>query len=275
MTPRPRPAAASSYRARPGCATGCGSAPICRSLSTNSRPTSAWRTVSFRSSTPRGPTGRRLAREGTIGLCDPANVPLDLQIGLDRPRARPAAPRPHAGRVRRAVGRVQAQRPGGREGALVRGQPGEPVDLSATVDCRDVAAVYRHFQYPLDHLTGRLTLEKNMLAVKLQTRERRPASTSRGDDQEPGRRCRGPARHSGRVDSDRRRPQERNAAARAQGRRSVQSQRRGQGPCQCLSQTVARPARPARGPDQDRRRDRFDRAVRDHLGTACRTRSAT
>ena len=41
--------------------------------------------------------------------------------------------------------------------------------MSATVLCRDVAAVYRHFQYPLDHLTGQLTLEKNMMAVNLQT----------------------------------------------------------------------------------------------------------
>ena len=63
-------------------------------------------------------------------------------------------------------------KPSGRVDAnvhLVRVQAGEPLAMSATVDCRDVAAVYRHFKYPLDHLTGRLTLEKNILAVKLQT----------------------------------------------------------------------------------------------------------
>ena len=60
-------------------------------------------------------------------------------------------------------GRVKA------EVHLVRGQTGEPVDLSAKVYCRDVAAVYRHFQYPLDHLTGELTLEKKLLKVDLQT----------------------------------------------------------------------------------------------------------
>ena len=37
---------------------------------------------------------------------------------------------------------------------VVRPNTGEPVDLTATVFCRDVAAVYRHFPYALDHLTG-------------------------------------------------------------------------------------------------------------------------
>ncbi len=35
--------------------------------------------------------------------------------------------------------------------------------------CRDVSAEYRHFPYALDHLTGSLVLEKNVLAVDLRT----------------------------------------------------------------------------------------------------------
>ncbi len=35
--------------------------------------------------------------------------------------------------------------------------------------CRDVSAVYRDFPYPLDHLTGLLSLKKNILEVDLKT----------------------------------------------------------------------------------------------------------
>ena len=79
--------------------------------------------------------------------------------------------------------------PRGRVDASVRvfrGKAGEPVDLSATVMCRDVAAVYRHFQYPLDHLTGQLTLEKNMVAVNLQTLKGAQPLSLTGTIQNPG-----------------------------------------------------------------------------------------
>ena len=110
-----------------------------------------------------------LRADGTIGLCDPAHAPLDLQVvvtdlELDQ-RLRDHTPPEYdeLWDVFKPIGRVKA------EVHLVRGQAGEPLDLSATVDCQDVAAVYRHFPYPLDHLTGRLTLESNMVTVKLQT----------------------------------------------------------------------------------------------------------
>ena len=67
-----------------------------------------------------------------------------------------------------------------------RGEAGEPVDLRATVICRDVAAVYRHFQYPLDHLTGQLTLEKNTIAVNLQTLKGAQPVSLTGTIQNPG-----------------------------------------------------------------------------------------
>ncbi len=114
-----------------------------------------------------GPT--TLRGQGTIGLCDPTHLPLDLQVVLNdleldhRLRDRTPAEYDELWDVFKPSGRVKA------EVHLVRSQTGEPVDLSAKVYCRDVAAVYRHFQYPLDHLTGLLTLEKNLLKVDLQT----------------------------------------------------------------------------------------------------------
>ena len=50
---------------------------------------------------------------------------------------------------------------------LVRRAAGGPVDVKATVNCRDVAAVYRHFPYPLEHMSGRLMLENRKLEVDL------------------------------------------------------------------------------------------------------------
>jgi hypothetical protein len=50
---------------------------------------------------------------------------------------------------------------------LVRPARDQPLDLSARVFCRDVSAMYRHFPYPLDHLTGTLTLQKQSLRVDL------------------------------------------------------------------------------------------------------------
>jgi hypothetical protein len=59
---------------------------------------------------------------------------------------------------------------------IVREQTAAPIDLRGRVFCRDVAAEYRHFQYPLDHLTGWLTLQKNTLAVDLKTSSGRPVT---------------------------------------------------------------------------------------------------
>ena len=129
--------------------------------------------------------------EGTIGLGDPAHSPLDLQVDLtdleldQRLRDRTPAEYDELWDVFKPSGRVT------RRCTWSAARPGEPVDLSATVDCRDVAAVYRHFQYPLDHLTGRLTLEKNMLKVELQTLKGGQPVHLEGNDQEPGCRCRG------------------------------------------------------------------------------------
>jgi hypothetical protein len=69
---------------------------------------------------------------------------------------------------------------------IVREKPGEPVDLSATVQCRDVAAVYRHFPYPLDHLTGKLSLAKNTMTFDLQTLKGAKPLSLTGTIENPG-----------------------------------------------------------------------------------------
>jgi hypothetical protein len=51
----------------------------------------------------------------------------------------------------------------------MRNEPEGPLDLDAQVSCRDAAGEYRHFPFPLDHVSGSLTLERNILTVDLQT----------------------------------------------------------------------------------------------------------
>ncbi|MGA8348217.1 MAG: AsmA-like C-terminal region-containing protein [Isosphaeraceae bacterium] len=50
---------------------------------------------------------------------------------------------------------------------LARQRENGPVNVGATVLCRDVAAVYRHFPYPVEHMGGSLTLENQRLSVDL------------------------------------------------------------------------------------------------------------
>ncbi len=50
---------------------------------------------------------------------------------------------------------------------LVRDRANGPVSVGAAVNCRDVAAVYRHFPYPVDHMNGSLTLQGQRLTVDL------------------------------------------------------------------------------------------------------------
>ncbi len=50
---------------------------------------------------------------------------------------------------------------------LIRDRENGPVSVGAAVYCRDVAAVYRHFPYPVDHMNGSLTLQGQRLTVDL------------------------------------------------------------------------------------------------------------
>ena len=94
----------------------------------------------------------------------------------------------------------------------------------------------------------------------------RPADDDLRDDPEPGRRRRRPARDQGRFAADRRCAQEGHASRRAQDRESVQPRRAGQGPRQGVAQADERRDGPTGRADPDRRRDRIERALRDHLG---------
>jgi len=63
-------------------------------------------------------------------------------------------------------------RPRGRINAainLVRERPGGPVGYGWTVYCRDVGMVYKFFPYPVDHIQGFLTCEKNRISLDLQS----------------------------------------------------------------------------------------------------------
>ncbi len=68
---------------------------------------------------------------------------------------------------------------------VTRPRADAPVDWTARVRCRDVAAVYRLFPYPLDHLTGDLIFEKNTVSVNLNSLSGRPLQL-RGTIWNPG-----------------------------------------------------------------------------------------
>ena len=105
--------------------------------------------------------------KGTMAVGDPETAPLDLRVdvfGLELDQ-----------RVKKRTPPEFLElwdvfKPSGRVDALVhllRNQPGGPIGVGATVHCRDVASVYRHFPYPLANLNGMLMLEKNRLDVEL------------------------------------------------------------------------------------------------------------
>ena len=100
---------------------------------------------------------------------DPRREPLDLHVDLvdlvldQRLRDHTPAEYDELWDIFRPSGLVRA------EIDLTRSAPGGPVELGASVTCHDVAATYRHFPYPLDHLRGTLVLKKNTLAVDVRT----------------------------------------------------------------------------------------------------------
>ncbi|WP_165232614.1 AsmA family protein [Aquisphaera insulae] len=111
--------------------------------------------------------GTRLRAEGWArpgpSLDGPFDLRLDLlQLELDR-RLQARTPEQFAElwSVFKPHGEVDAYV------QLVRDLPAGPVGAGATVVCHDVGATYRHFAYPLEHLSGTLTLEKQQLAVDL------------------------------------------------------------------------------------------------------------
>jgi hypothetical protein len=115
-----------------------------------------------------GSQGNTIVRaRGEVSLTESASGPFDLRIDLTQleldHRLRERTPEQFAELwdVFKPSGEVDAYI------HLVRHRSNGPVGAGATVLCRDVAATYRHFQYPLEHLSGQLTLEKQRLSVDL------------------------------------------------------------------------------------------------------------
>ncbi len=93
-----------------------------------------------------------LRARGSLSLDDPKKGPLDLTIGVTdleldkRLRDRTPAEYDELWDLFKPRGQVDATI------QVVRRQVTHPVELAATVKCRDVGAIYRHFAYPLEHL---------------------------------------------------------------------------------------------------------------------------
>jgi hypothetical protein len=120
----------------------------------------------------RGSNGQMsMSAEGTIGLTgsNSHDTPLDLRLKVtdleldDRLRRRTPAEYDDLWDVFKPHGRIDAAIHVARKAA------GQPLDFSVNVYSRDVGAEYRHFRYPLDHMAGTLSLEKNFLRVDFRT----------------------------------------------------------------------------------------------------------
>jgi hypothetical protein len=105
------------------------------------------------------------AKKGAVDL----HVQLDdLELDDDRLRKKTPAEYAELWGLFKPQGRVDLNLHVSRPAASA------PYDWTARVRCRDVAAIYRHFPYPLDHLTGDLIFEKNTLSVGLNSLSGRP-----------------------------------------------------------------------------------------------------
>ena len=105
--------------------------------------------------------------EGSLAVGHQAPAPFDLNLDLinleldQKLRARTPEQFVELWEVFKPRGSVDASL------HLLRREAGGPVDVKATVNCRDVAAVYRDFPYPLEHMSGKLVLDNRKLDVDL------------------------------------------------------------------------------------------------------------
>ena len=121
-----------------------------------------------------GSNGRTTLRaKGKMRVGDPRSEPMELHIELvdleldwrpgSRLRSRTPPQYDELWDVFQPSGLVDA------EIDLMRAMPGGPVELGTKVTCKDVAANYRHFAYPIDHVRGQLELKEKVLTVNVQT----------------------------------------------------------------------------------------------------------
>jgi hypothetical protein len=110
-----------------------------------------------------------VSAEGTIGLTESDEMPLDLRLKVqdleldDRLRKVTPAEYDDLWDCFKPSGRINAAL------HVARKAVGQPLNCSVNVSCRDVAGEYRHFPYRLDHMSGSLSLEDNILMVDLRT----------------------------------------------------------------------------------------------------------
>ncbi|MGD0044054.1 MAG: hypothetical protein ABSE84_27225, partial [Isosphaeraceae bacterium] len=115
-----------------------------------------------------GSNGNTILRAaGSLALGQAATCPFDLRLDLvqlemdKRLQERTPAQFAELWDVFKPRGLVDAYI------HLARQRENDPVSVGATVLCRDVAAVYRHFPYPVEHMGGSLKLENQRLSVDL------------------------------------------------------------------------------------------------------------
>ena len=109
----------------------------------------------------------RVRAEGAMTMGDPETTPLNFRLDvIDLPldqRLKDRTPEDYLELwdVFQPKGRVNARV------EVVRDREGGEIDLGATVVCRDVSGLYRHFPYPLKNLNGHLILKGDELLVDL------------------------------------------------------------------------------------------------------------
>lgn len=133
-----------------------------------------------------GTTAVRVER-AAFRLTDPENGPLSLEMEVNElkldARLRERTPPELAAlwEVFQPSGRVNLRVSASRE------ETGGPVRRRVAVDCLDVAMLYQHFRYPLDHLSGRVLWEGDRVTVvDLKTLVGGQPLTARGTIDHPG-----------------------------------------------------------------------------------------
>ena len=134
-----------------------------------------------------GRSGKTTLRaQGTLSADDPERGPLDLALTVEdleldeRLRARtPPALAPLWDEYR-PRGRVHLR------GRLVRARRLGRVAPDLVVECRDVAMTYRHFRFPLEHITGTLAWRPGRIDVDLATLVAGAPLTGKGTIVNPG-----------------------------------------------------------------------------------------
>lgn len=118
---------------------------------------------------------------------DPETAPLDVDIEIDDLKLDDSLRKQTPPKFAELW---EVFRPSGRVSLAVRAvreREGGPLRRKVSVECLDVAMLYKHFQYPIDHVTGTFTWEGERIDVAgLQTLVGGQPLTCRGTVENPG-----------------------------------------------------------------------------------------